>query len=1224
MSAVSFNPQQRDAVESEGESLMVSAAAGSGKTAVLAARCARLVAEPARNPAACDDGPCGVEQLLVVTFTNAAARQMRDRIGAALRKRAEMAEGDGDAALATRLSREIQLLPRASISTLSSFCVGVLRRHFHAAGVDPNFAILDADQANLLKKQAAKEVFEERYDPEDGGESAAFHELIDLYAEGDDRSLVQRVINCHELLTSVADPAAWRADALRDAEDAATKSLSESAAGEAILAHVRAEMASLAGAAKNALAVTKEHFADSPKLAKIAGYCEELVAHARLRYKVARDGDLDALARLAADFADPGLPRGARNDWPGYPECRDAVNALREAMSKGESADLVKLAQGDWRGGMAAVVGPTRLFLALVEAFGRKYAAAKSAMRALDFADLERKTLDLLADEDGGASEVARYYQRQYRHVLVDEFQDINEVQDRLIRLLSREAWPADDAEKPRPNLFAVGDVKQSIYRFRLAEPAQFLRRLEEAKNGEADHRRRIDLNTNYRSRAKLLGSVNVAFDRLLSDSQTLEIDYADNHRLAANPDYGDVPPGGFAGGPVEIHVLKSRQEVGGVAAESEAADEDEAGGGAGEAERVEREAALVAERIRQMKAEGRTVAVEGGGCEPLDFGHVAVLMRGFKRQSEKFAGALRRLGVPCHAAAGVGFFEAGEVRDVLALLRVLDNRRQDIPLAALLRSPLLDLHRPEDAMVRARLATRDAPFFEATLRHARDDDASLRAALDRIDRWRTLAHRRPLAELLWGVYQDSGYLTYVAGLVDGEQRVANLLELHRRAGQFDAFQRRGLGAFVAFLKSLEDAGEVGQPPAVSAGENVVRAMSVHASKGLEFPVVFLCDCGKAHNLRDASHKILLDRRAGVAMRAVDEGRRVHYATLGHELAKREAKRASLAEELRVMYVAMTRAREHLVCVGTVAHSCKDAAGEVERWRRSWGTVDRVPPRDVLGGKSFLDWLGMACAADLDGGEHFDVRVVEEDAIYESAERVSGRVKAAEVEARLRRMEPLDEPATSDAASAALDRVTRPYAHADAAARPAAVGVTSLQPLRRTSAPKRLARPSFFDANVTAADVGTATHDVLRHLDFRDAADESAVRRQVEAMVDVRRIDARLAKKIDVASIAWLAGTELGELLRKHYDALLRELPVRVPGDGGGDDPLDRTLLRGQIDVVIPLKAGLVLADYKTGGRSGSAEQVGRYRAALAVVAPERPVVAAYLVLLAARRLERL
>ena len=1246
-------PEQLRAIRTHDRSLLVSAAAGSGKTAVLAQRCAEIICR--------SQAPCGVENLLVVTFTKAAAQQMRERITRQLRIELECADAGSDDSAARRLRREIELLPRAAISTLSSFCAGILRRHFHAAGVDPQFVVLDEDQARLLRRQVARAVLDEHYEKDDPD----FIALVDYYAEGYDDRLIGAIIACHELQTSLADPAAWRRRAVEQVREAAEGPLLESALGEALLELIRQETTDLAAAADDLLARAHELGID-----KYAEHIQQrLLGPAREWVEHAAAGDLDALSAAVRRYADESgrlPPLRAHEKPPGQGELHEDINTWKRQARSGPPAVLMRFTPAEWKLGMQRILPPIEAFLALVAGFGTNYEREKSRRRALDFADLERRTLDLLLQDPARPdrlepSPIALHYQRQFHHVLVDEFQDINEVQDRLLRLLSRETAPPESRAAWRDNLFVVGDVKQSIYRFRLAEPAMFLQRadanrpLDEAHGGVPA---RLDLQTNFRSRAPLLLAVNDVFSRLMTDRKLLDIDYGQKHALAANPQYPAPVENGFSGGPVEIHVLDPQ----GMEApndpeesdpeESQPDDENEAR----DAERIEREAAVVARRIHDFIREGRLVLAENGQLEPFTFRHAAVLLRSRKHNSERFAGVLRRMEIPCFSEVGTGFFHSLEVRDLLSLLHVLDNQRQDVPLAAVLRSPLVDLPDAEDVLARIRLLYRDGPFFEAVFRYARFQDdaisARLRHVLDQLETWRRLAHRRPLAELLWQVYLETGYLGYVAGLHDGEQRVANLLELHRRAGQFDAFQRSGLCAFMEFLQSLEEAGEVGQPPILSEADNVVRVMSIHASKGLEFPVVFLPDCGKDHNLTDATKLILFDRQMHLAMPAVDPVRQLRYYSLVHELAKRHIRRSNLAEELRVLYVAMTRAREHLVCVGTARG--RSAQERVARWTRD-AANHALPVATVLKGRSYLEWLCRASA----GSPHFDLRIVTADEIDAAARRVSGRAKIPPVETRFRDLQPIHPaPAADPIAQEIVQRLTTPYAHAAVTRLQASAGVTSLEkhealPTRpgghfrgvgSLKAPEWLA-PADTPATPAAADVGTATHLALRLLDFRDAADESAVRRQLEDMVARRQLSAPMARHVDADSLAWLAGTELGAMFREHHDRLLRELPVRVPADPGdlvpgwdspAGDPLDRILLRGQVDAVLPLDSGLVVADYKTDRLADEhtesdvnalAEryrpQLGHYHRALQQITG-RPVSLSYLVLLHPRRLIRL
>lgn len=1281
-------PDQELGITLLGRSLLISAAAGSGKTAVLARRCAYIVGRSERE----GREPCGIENLLVVTFTRAAAQQMRDRI--AQRLAAELEAAQDDPATAARLRREIALLPRANISTLSSFCADLVRRHFQAAGIDPDFSVLDEDQAFLLKRQAARAMLDEQYAAGDQG----FLELVDLYADGYDERLIEKLIACHALGTSLADPAGWREISVQKVTEAAGRPLGQSELGQDLLGLVQQETLELLREAKRLHAE-----AAALGLHKYVQHIEEhLLCPAAEWATIAREHDLKELSAAVRVYREckatpiPGVKADERT--PEQLQLAGEVRAWKALVRQRDAGALLRFSEEEWIDSLRRVIAPTEQFLRVAELFEKQYVREKSDRRAMDFADLERTALRLLLRDpqrpaDLEPSDIALYYQRQFHHVLVDEFQDINEVQDHLLRLLSRECAPEDMRAGWQNNLFAVGDVKQSIYRFRLAMPQMFKARARRAKEG-GDGFRKIDLQMNFRSRGPLLAAVNAVFWRLLTDEQVLEIDYADAHELAPNPDYPPADPSGFAGAPVELLVL----EPPGAASEDER-EEDEAEDADGaeaeaparesiedvrEAERIEREAAVVARRIKAFLAEGRHVLNERSELEPLSYRHIAVLLRARKFNSERFANLLRRSGVPCFSEIGTGFFASLEVRDIVSLLHVLDNRRQDVPLAAVLRSPLVDLPEAEDVLARVRLEFpyKDVPFFEAVLRYARKMDdaisARLRFVLDQLDTWRKLAHRRPVAELLWHVYTESGYLAYVAGLHDGEQRTANLLELHRRAGQFDAFARQGLGAFMQFLESLEKAGEVGQPPTLSEADDVVRVMSIHAAKGLEFPVVFLADCGKAHNLSDANGSILLDRRRGMAMQAVDRPRQVRYGSVVHELAKRDIRRASLAEELRILYVAMTRAREHLVCVGTAA---KDAQADLARWRRD-GTSDPLHPAEVLKGRSYLEWLGRAVA---NRPELFDVQVIEASDIDPEAARFGGRGQRPSVPAELRELKPLaDPPPPDEAIRAAIARLTSPYRFMDVAQLPAAVGVTSLshgepsglQPAdvagaavvardravadtarHRAQAASSLRPPAFLDdASVPAAtDVGTATHVVLRLLDFRAAASESAVRDQIDQMIARRQLDPKVADHVDVASIAWLAASDLGRLLAEHHDKLLRELPVRVPAPPAivrpdwrseAEGPMDRVLLRGQIDVVVPLESGIFLADYKTDRLDGIEAppgtskrtkadaallsiveayrgQIAHYRRALQQVTG-RPVTDAYLVLLRARRVERL
>ena len=815
-----WTDDQRRAIAATGRDVVVNAAAGSGKTAVLAERAVRFVAGEG-----CE--PCGVDDLLVVTFTNAAARQMRQRIATRLARAADEAT---DPAQRDRLLAELAQLPRASIGTLSSFCAGLVRRYFHAADADPAFGVLDADQARLLQKDAIEAVVEDRLsgttsppapdaprparfsgqsdrplkradrpDPDHPDPDPPFARLLDRVFDGDDARLARAVRDLHALKSRMPDPDRWCGDLRATLADAVA---GRGAWREAVVALVRDEagdLAALAGAVDAARSAAR----GEAKLAKLSAYAGLYAGRCRRFGEALGAGDFDAAWDAIAEVEAAKNPADGRKresmpptraGTPGRDALKAAVEAARGPFESAAVRSLCDLCCRTWKEAVDSTVESTRELLDVADAFQREYDLRKGRLRVLDFADLERRALLLLERNP----DVSTDLRRRYVHVLVDESQDIDGLQDALLRRLSR-----------GDNLFVVGDVKQSIYRFRLAEPERFVNRLSGASDGDGTGPLRVDLQRNFRSRAPLLEAVNAAFSRLMGDAGRLDVDYADRHALNADPAKNPPPGDGFRGGPVEVHVLGVQD--GGVAAD-ENDDEDDAP----ELERIEREAVLIAGRVREFREERRIVVGEGGEAEAFDFGHAAVLLRSRQHNAVLLSEALRRNGVPCHCEAGTGFFGAVEVQDVLNLLRLLDNPRQDLPLATVVRSPLSELGlSAEDVLAEAAARARASGerFFEA----ARRVDA-LRPLFGRLDAWRLLSRRMPAGELIDRIFRETRYDAYVAGLDGGLQRVANLAEVRRRAGRHDEARGDGLRGFLEIMDALEEAGDLGQPSAAPAG----------------------------------------------------------------------------------------------------------------------------------------------------------------------------------------------------------------------------------------------------------------------------------------------------------------------------------------------------------------------------------------------------------------------
>ncbi len=1241
--------EQQHGITATGRSLLVSAAAGSGKTAILAARCAHLV---------CDANPtCEVDELLVVTFTEAAAAEMKSRIHQALRERAKRNPSD-------RLTRQLALVDQAQVSTLHGFCSRLLREHFHTAGLDPGFEILDGDDAQLLRLEIARDVFRRQYEADDGGE---FQRFVDAYGDGDDERLLRRVVGTHELLSSLVDPQAWLNNTRHRLREAAEGPLETSELGQQLGTLISDGLISLRSRCVAGLRQLRG-LGGFEKYEQVVIEHGQAIQHWRETFESA---GLDALTEVV-QVEWPRLP-AIPSSVPNKDLAKSIVDRIRDDFKTGPWRDALRFTARQWQDGVAATLPHAEVFLDLVERFGVGYRKAKNALRTLDFVDLERFALKVLREDNDATAPAAAacLCHNRYQHVLVDEYQDINEVQDAILSLVSRECLAAPRRRgksnpEDEPNLFCVGDVKQSIYRFRLAEPARFLRRLDgfRAEGGPGEV---IDLRSNFRSRAPLLEAINGVFERLMT-REAADIAYDQSHRLAAGLTFPDPAPGAaaFTGSPIELHLLPAK--IGATAGEPDSA---EAGSDDQDLDRTEREALFVAYRIRQLMglagcARGESAAMrvterlpDGNfGSRPIRYGDIVVLLRSMRFKAEQFARALSTAGIPVRADSSTGYFDSMEVRDMLSLLRLLDNERQDIPMAAVLRSPLAGLAQPEDALARVRRAYPSepdgVPFHDAVVRYSKEQDnelaALLRDFLKELHGWRELAQRRPLDELIWRIYQQSGYLAFCSGLAGGEQRVANLLYLHERAAQFGTFQRQGLSRFMQFLESLREETDLGMPSVASGADDAVRVMSIHRAKGLEFPVVILADLGKAINLSDCEGSILVDRSAGMGLKVVDEEKQVRYPSLATTLVSARLRQQSLAEELRVLYVAMTRAREHLICVGTVGEQAMNT------WSSRWAThLGPLPADAFLGARCMLDWLGPVAAATQGAAQPiFEITLHTPEDLAEWSTSMASAARGADgTFEHLAALEPLvPPPEAPESAKRLIERLNFRYPYHVFTKVPAFQSVTgrtkgsgiedSLPAEKQSDKPPEaplLSLPRFVevDGRAAAAERGTATHAVLQYLDFGRRCDEADLEVQIASLVDRRILATADATRVDRSAIAWLMNSEVGALLRTHSATLRREIPVNYPAQpepapGGPDsppaEPLDRIMVRGRLDVVIPLPSGGILIDYKTDDVSGDRidrradeyrPQVNAYREAISAITGF-PIARALLVFLTPRQ----
>lgn len=1216
-----WTDRQLEAIRTVDRNVLVSAAAGSGKTSVLAERCVYLLCDAPQR--------CSAGELLVVTFGEEAANEMRSRIQENLRQRA--AAGDDP-----HIRRQAALIEHAEISTLHSFCNRLLRRHFHRLGLDPSSRILDGDEARLVQTDVCRELFGQQYDRT---QPEAFLALIDAYGNGQDQLLIRQVIDAHRTLCSVVDPDAWMAQALHRIEEAGQLPLEQSAMGQEYLSAVAADLEAVAETCRRSARAIAD-------LGDFAGYVAALndLAGQVDSWKAALAGHgYDRCCAVLRAFAPTRAPR-VRKTAPNRDAAWTLFDSSRKLVATLAQRGLVFTAD-ELRQGVRQIAPHARELLWLVGEFGRRYRARKAQLRAWDYADLERYVLDLLRERGRtplAPSPVALACRRQYAHVLVDEYQDINEVQDAILTLLSRDG-PAGSPNAG--NLFCVGDVKQSIYRFRLAEPSRFLARQQRLRPGGPGGKV-VDLPDNFRSRKPLLDSLNALFQRLMTRA-AVDIDYDDTHRFNALAQYPpSTDPNGFTGAPIELHLLPDRMPGQPVDADADDATDLDA-------DRALREATLTARLIRRLMGHDgsprRTIAQRLGDTmvlRPIEHRDIVILLRTVAHQAQQYAQVLADWNIPVHNDSGRGFLDAMEIRDMLSLLSLLDNQRQDLPMAAVLRNPLLGVPDPEDALARIRLAFADdasgPPFHVAVKRYAAEQNDELaqrlRTVLAELDIWRDMAQRQPLADLIWSIYQRTGLLTFCAGLPNNRQRQANLIHLYDRARQFGSFARQGLSGFLEFLASLSDEGDLAQASPVSAAGNAVRILSIHRAKGLEFPVVFVPDLGKRINMKDCQGDILLDRHAYLGLNVADLQRRVRYPSLASQLVERRIRQQTLAEEMRVMYVAMTRAREHLVLIG----SCSD--NKLQGWMQTWASHRApLPPNTVLSAITMLDWLGPATAT-LQNPAH--TILIERYSIDDVRTWTPPAAPPQDLARRqnLADLKPLSPaPPPDPAAQALIQRVCWTYPHDAASSFQAAISVTSLAkpaPAPSAAAPpdaSSLARllpdPAYRTPRVlSAADRGTATHLLLEKLDFSRPCTRGDLLAQVESLVALKLATRQQAQAIDLDTVLWFLSTPVGRQMRRSAATLLREVPFYLaipPALAGPADLLERVMLRGRIDALVPDTDGFAIVDYKTDNVAGPAvatraeqyrPQVEHYRQAVERITG-RPARSAHLVFLTPREI---
>ncbi|WP_314361888.1 helicase-exonuclease AddAB subunit AddA [uncultured Veillonella sp.] len=952
---VKWTPEQESAIIApkdsslDNQTLLVAAAAGSGKTAVLVERIITRLKDM--------DNLLSVQELMVVTFTKAAAQEMSARIGLALAKAMESTD---DEAMQERLERQLNLLPSAHISTLHSFCQWVIRSYFYKLDINPTARIGNEAEMALLQQEVLADLLTKAY--EEGLYN--IYELADFFSDDkSDAGLTAKIMSLYNYAMSLANPDGWLRKALEPYKEAMTVSPSDTLWGQYMW---------------------NQHVAVIDRIRERLERMEQILLDPMGPHKWQNiyDNQLAALSMLsgAQTWDDMGEACKHTDTF-----IKDRFNKLGEEVDpslKVEFKSLGSQNKDDLKAMQAAVFTVPEATLqeqfkaqypiieGLVEltiAFHKAYRDMKQEQGIMDFSDLEHLCLALLVEpgteDDPQPSDVAKELQDTFKEIMVDEYQDTNGVQETIINLISRV-----------DNRFYVGDVKQAIYSFRMADSSLFMEKYNTYGSTDAVERR-IDLAKNFRSHENILAATNFLFYQIMTE-EAAELNYTEAESLIPGRIVEDAPPD-WVGGDVELQLLDVSKDT----LSASESDEDEGD----DPENNERELDFIIQKIKEIHGAKKKVQNPDGTFRQIEWCDFAILRRSLAGWGTRAVEAMRQAGIPAVVNERDGYFEAQEIQLLLALLSIIDNPEQDLPMAAVLHSGLVGLDANELGALRLSGEGSLWSLMPAYAEEAQDE--RLLAFIDHMERWRTLSRRHGVTDLLWDIYESQDYVNYVGAMPNGLVRRANVLALYERAKGYEASGFRGLFRFLRFVESLRDSNQ-DMPLAnvVSEADNVVRLMTIHKSKGLEFPVVFLSGVQKGFNMMDLRSELLIDKNAGLGLKGYFPDIRVSFPTMPWFYVKDVKEAALKAEEERILYVALTRARDKLIMTGHFK-GFKNAKGKLstlgELIKNTASVEGQQLPTDIITqANTYLDWLIMGFARHLDGGNPLRVAIEYEGPTY--------------------------------------------------------------------------------------------------------------------------------------------------------------------------------------------------------------------------------------------------
>ena len=918
MSEVKWTNEQLQAIQEKNSNILVAAAAGSGKTAVLVERIIHKII----------DEQMDIDKILVVTFTNAAASEMRERILEAIYKKLEENPEN------VHLQRQIILLNKASICTIHSFCLDVIHNHFYEIDLPSNFKIADTAEIDLLKQEVLDDLFEQKYTENDKD----FIELLENYTNyRGDEALQELVLKIYKFIQSSPFPIKWLQEKLEllKIED---KDISKTVWGKLIIQKVEDDIQE----SIMQLETVKYKMALYPEMTKFyQKICEDIIILKDLQNY--NSWDELYIKLLNFNFSNWPVDKKVTNDLK--EDSKEIRNKVKKHI-KEKTAKLLSCSQEQAVKDLRIITPILEKLANLVTEFTKNFAEKKKEKNCIDFNDIEHFALKILLDENNNPTEVAKKYKEKFEEIAIDEYQDSNLVQEAILTSISK-----------GNNIFMVGDVKQSIYKFRQARPELFLQKYDEYKNKEEktqEDNLKIQLFRNFRSRQNILNITNLVFESIMS-KELGDINYNENEYLNYGANYPEPEEIKNYAGIAELDIIDLKEDESITAFEGEEDEEEQ--------ERVEDdvlEAKFVANKIQELLNSDYMVFDKKQGYRKIRPKDIVILLRATSNLSPIYEKEISDLELPVFSDTSGTYLDTVEIQTILSVLKIIDNPLQDIPLVVVLRSAICNF--TDNDLITIRLTDRNCNFYEALIKTRLICDGDLKnkieSFLEKLEKWKSISQYMPVEEFIWQIYLDPGYYQYVGLLPNGAMRQANLKTLFEKAKQYEKASFKGLFNFIQFIDKLKKQnGDLASAKLIGENEDVIRIMSIHKSKGLEFPVVFLCNSHKKFNMQDLNDNILLHQDIGFGPTIMDTTRKIKYSSIAKDAIKLKMKQETLSEEQRILYVALTRAKEKLYITGRSKDLTKYVQDKNKILEMYESENIKLDAKLMKKANSYLDWI---------------------------------------------------------------------------------------------------------------------------------------------------------------------------------------------------------------------------------------------------------------------------